>query len=98
MKNREFADISEFNDYCTDTLDEFLDEIRDDKRFVIFLETEQDFEDYGVDPIDGCSGIWKQKTVRIFENAVRRYGLIAEKLFPDDIDDFEINCSSKLAG
>ena len=35
------------------------------------LKTEKDFEEYGIDPIEGAN-VWRQKTVKLFENAVRR--------------------------
>jgi hypothetical protein len=94
MKQKlEINDISELNDYCSDYIDEFLEPLRENPIFCKRIDTESEFEYYGIDP-DDCSGIWKSITQNIVENAIRRYGVIAEKMFPEDIDYFEVNCSN----
>ena len=97
MKNRlsQCADISDFNDVVSEIIDEFLEPLMFDTDYCIPLETEEDYEDYGIDPDCGSQFIWKNKVVGIVDRATERFGKIAEYYFPEDAEEyFELNLSN----
>ena len=92
----EVEDIDDFNDVVVDIIDEFLEPLMGNKKYCIMLETEADYENYNIDSDSGSTFVWRQNVCKIVENAIDRFGKIAEYYFPDDIDDYEVDLNNMI--
>jgi len=54
------------------------------------LETEEDYELYGIDSDEGVSFIWKNNIMKLVDRAIDKFGKIAEHYFPEDMDYYDI--------
>jgi len=91
----EINDIEDFNDVASEIIDNFLDTIAFDPKYCISLETDEDYEDHGIDPDCGSQFLWRNNVVGIIDRATERLGKIAEHYFPEDAEQyFELNLSN----
>ena len=88
-------DIEDFNDVVSEIIDNFLEKIAFDPKYCISLETDEDYENYGIDPDCGSQFLWRNNVVGIVDRATERFGKIAEHYFPEDAEEyFEVNLSN----